>query len=187
MTGASIKIEDAALLAMLDNAAAAGRDLTGLLDELGAQVELATQRSFETEQDPDGNPWPKSLRALAKGGQTLTLTARLRQSITRRVSAHAVEVGTPVVYAAIHQFGGEVKHEAGTVTLYRHYDAKSDTFDPRFRRKSKSNFATEHVRGAYTVTMPKRPFLGVGPRLSSILREVTRDWLRRNTGGVARA
>jgi len=186
MAGAGLKIESAALEAMLGNALAAGLDLSDLMERMAGHLEFSTARHFEQERSPDGTPWPPSLRALAEGGQTLTKTARLRQSITSRAGATSAEVGTNVVYAAIHQFGGEVKHAARTVTLYRHYDAATDTFDPKFRKKKRSNFATDHQVGAYTVTVPARPFLGVGPSDLAALREIARDWLRDATGGVVR-
>lgn len=185
MAGASIKIDSAALNALLERALAAGSELYGLMEAMGGHLEFSTARHFEQERDPDGNPWPASLRALTESGQTLTKTARLRQSITTRVTPTSAEVGTNVVYAAIHQFSGEVKREARTVTLYRHYDAASDTFDPKFRKKKRSNFATDHQVGPYTVKVPARPFLGVGPADVGALREIARDWLRDATGGQA--
>lgn len=181
MTGASLRIDSAALSAMLDRAIAAGTNLSGLMEQMAGHLEFATARHFEQEKDADGTPWPPSLRALTEGGQTLTKTARLRQSITSRATAAAAEVGTNLVYAAIHQFGGAVKHEARTVTLYRHYDPETkfgNPFDPKFRRKSKSTYASDHQVGPYTVTMPARPFLGVGPADVGALRAIARDWLR---------
>lgn len=193
MTGASIRIDSAdldwdATLGVLRAIQARAVDLTGLMDEMGAHLETATAQHFEAERAPDGNPWPKSMRALAQGGQTLTKTARLRQSITRRTSAHAVEIGTNVVYAAIHQFGGEIKKEAGTVTVYRWVRGDMSRFDDwRFvkRNSGRANFEERLNVAAHTVTMPARPFLGVGPSDLTALREIARDWLRDATGGLA--
>lgn len=183
-TGASLRFELGDVQKLLDGLILAGGDQSDLMDRLGAHIELETQRRFETERDPDGNPWPKSLRALAEGSQTLTETARLRQSITRRATASSAEVGTNVVYSAIHQFGGTVQRQARTVTLYRHYNARTDTFDPKFRRKSKSNFATDHQVKAHTVKMTARPFLGAAPTTMKVLGEIARDWLA-EAGGLA--
>ena len=74
-------------------------------DEVGQTLVSSTLYRFEEGRAPDGVPWLPSRRARETGGQTLVDTARLRNSITHRASADGVEVGTNVVYAAIHQFG----------------------------------------------------------------------------------
>ena len=76
-----------------------------VFDAIGTSLRTSTVKRFEEEKTPDGDPWPPSQRVLLKGGQTLTDTARLRNSITHVATAEQVEVGTNVVYAAIHQFG----------------------------------------------------------------------------------
>ncbi len=79
------------------------------MDQIGSHLAAATIRRFQIETAPDGKPWQKSLRALADGGQTLTDKGHLRRSITHRVAAdgRSVDVGSNLVYAAIHQFGGQ--------------------------------------------------------------------------------
>lgn len=81
------------------------RDLRPLLAEIGEQVVSQTQINFITGRGPDGKAWIPSRRAEA-GGQTLIDTGRLRGSIGYRATDRQVEIGTNVVYAAIHQFGG---------------------------------------------------------------------------------
>ena len=78
------------------------------MDQIGRYLVDSTLRRFERERAPDGSPWLKSARALAEGGRTLTDTGRLRGSIAHTVTdgGRAVEVGSNVLYAAIHQFGG---------------------------------------------------------------------------------
>lgn len=79
-----------------------------IMDRIGRHMVASTHRRFERERAPDGTPWLKSARAIVEGGQTLTDTGRLRISIAHTVvdGGRAVEVGSNVVYAAIHQFGG---------------------------------------------------------------------------------
>ena len=108
--------------------------------EIGSLLESSTLYRFEREREPSGKPWLASARAVAEGGQTLTDSGRLRASITHNVTdgGRAVEVGSNLIYAAIHQFGGQ----AG-----------------RGRK----------------VTIPARPFLGIGRRdRDGILRIVGR-------------
>ncbi|MBP2301306.1 phage virion morphogenesis protein [Azospirillum picis] len=185
-TGASIQIDDADLRKLLGRLDASARDMTGLMEQLAAQVEFDTQRRFETQTDPDGNPWPPSARALAENGETLTDTARLRQSITSRAGRTEFSVGTNVVYAAIHQFGGTIHQQTRQQTLYWHHAGDtgsaawraSRTFgDWRFAKRSRANYSEVHTVQAHDVTMPARPFLGVSESGMAVLGEIARDWL----------
>ena len=117
-----------------------------------------------------------SRNAAKKGGQTLTDTARLRQSITHRADAAGVEVGSNVVYAAIHQFGGTIRKKAPKQTL--EFD---DDTGRLISRKAAARRKTGLIRvvnaqiGAHSVTMPARPFLGISDQgRTSILDIVTR-------------
>lgn len=83
-------------------------DLRPVLREIGAALVTSTRHRFETQRAPDGDTWPPSAAALAEGRATLRRTARLFKSITFAVHPAAVEVGTNVIYAAPHQFGGDV-------------------------------------------------------------------------------
>lgn len=74
-------------------------------DRVGQELVASTVGRFERGRGPDDQPWTPSRRAARDGGQTLVDTARLRGSIAHRASADGVEVGTNVVYGAIHQFG----------------------------------------------------------------------------------
>ena len=91
-----------------------------VLDYIGAAMETTTLRRFERAADPDGVPWLKSARVLnvglkGKTGVTLTKSSDLKKSITHSVTGKTAEIGTNVIYAAIHQFGGEIKRGRRTV------------------------------------------------------------------------
>ncbi len=128
-----------AIAARLDNAAP-------MYDAIGDHLELSIDRNFEFEKTPDGNPWPKSLRALATGGKTLTDSARLKQSITRNASASGVEVGTNVEYAAIQQKGGTITAKT----------AKGLAFSIQERGSNKPKKVV-----VKSVKIPARPFIGL--------------------------
>ena len=104
----SVGIEGSALDAALERLAAVLTNPSAVMDQVGRYLVSSTLRRFERERAPDGKPWLKSARALAEGGRTLTDTGRLRSSIAHTVTegGHVVEVGSNVLYAAIHQFGG---------------------------------------------------------------------------------
>lgn len=104
----SLEIEGAALDAALARVTAVLSRSDAIMDRIGDYLVAATHRRFAVERGPDGKPWLKSARAIADGGRTLTDTGRLRGSIAHTVTdgGRVVEVGSDVLYAAIHQFGG---------------------------------------------------------------------------------
>lgn len=81
-------------------------DLSPVMRAIGEILVEQTDTAFETGTSPGGQRWSPSRRASATSGQTLIDTGRLRNSITRRLTPSSVEVGSNVVYAAIHQLGG---------------------------------------------------------------------------------
>ena len=92
-------------------------------DRIGAYLVTATLDRFDREQGPDGKPWQKSVRAMATGGLTLTDTGGLRGSITHNVAGdgRSVDVGSNLVYAAIHQFGGKAGRNKSVTLPARPY------------------------------------------------------------------
>jgi len=111
MAGIALKIEMDGLKGLEGrlNALASFGDVgrRALLSDIGEEVISQTRQRFRDEKAPDGTAWKRSQRAEAEGGQTLTDTARLKNSLSRNVDADSVEVGFDVIYAAIHQLGGE--------------------------------------------------------------------------------
>lgn len=121
----------------------AGRltDLAPAMARIGTALEGVVERRFASERGPGGNPWIPSRRARTEGGQTLTLSGRLRRSITARTGPDFVELGSDVVYAAIHQLGG-------TILPRRAERLAFVGFDGRFVQADR-------------VDIPARPFLGM--------------------------
>lgn len=123
------------------------RDTT-LLRAVGVGLVEATQSRFERGVDPEGNAWAPLNPGYAAGkrGPGILRESGMRgglmSSITFATSSDAVEVGTNRVYAAIHQFGGEIKPKSGDRLVF------SIAAAPVFAR---------------SVTIPARPFLGFGP------------------------
>lgn len=116
--------------------------------EIGSRLVASTIRRLETGRGPGGVPWKKSERAIREGGQTLTDSARLRSSITYNVLTDGVEVGTNVIYAAIHQLGGRTPPRV---------------IRPRNKRALYWPGARHPVRSVNHPgsVIPARPFLGV--------------------------
>lgn len=117
-----IKVEDEAIKAALQRLGRAlplGGDMTPAMQSLGRIGKTGAQLRFRSETAPDGTRWLRSKRAKAEGGQTLSLTRRLRNSITYAADHASVEIGTNVIYARIHQLGGVAGrvYETGGVFL----------------------------------------------------------------------
>jgi len=129
------------------------RVIAGLLED-------RTAENFATESGPLGK-WP-AIKPPKNKARThpkiLRDTSRLKASITTRYSETTAEIGTNVIYAAIHQFGGDIDMPARSQQSYfkQHEDG---TVGRLFVRKSASNFAQWHTRGAHKIHMPARPFL----------------------------
>ena len=180
--GLQISVDDAKLQTALRRMRRwVQRDIQETMDEIGARLEASTMHRFETEAGPTGEPWKPSHASYDRGGagvhprggghrdrgQTLTDTGRLRASITRRVrGGDTVEVGTNVVYAAIHQFGGKTGPR---------------TIRPKRKKALAWPGARHPVRSVRHPgsKVPARPFLGIsrGDR-DAILRIVQRRALR---------
>jgi phage virion morphogenesis protein len=79
-----------------------GRDM---LNDVGAALTENVRMSFVMGASPYGVKW---LPLKFRRGDPLRDTDRLMNSITYRVAADGVEVGTNVPYAGVHQFGYSV-------------------------------------------------------------------------------
>ena len=106
--GGGVVVDIVALDGALPRLAAVLSHPDDIMDRIGRYLVVSTHRRFERERAPDGTPWLKSARAAAEGNPTLSDTGRLHGSIAHALTdgGHGVEVGSNVVYAAIHQFGG---------------------------------------------------------------------------------
>ena len=74
--------------------------------------------------------------------------------------------------AAIQEFGGTIHRAAGTTTIYRKM-SKDGTHllrGGRFVKRRTSNYATTHAHGAYTITIPPRPYF------RNMIRKNGRTW-----------
>jgi len=119
-----VDIDDRILRRALRRLEAAGADLTPALKDIGEALLLSTQQRFSDQVDPDGRPWkPLSdeYRRRKKHPKILTETTNLRGRIVWQLVLGGVEVGTDVVYAAIHQFGGRAGRELAAEIPARPY------------------------------------------------------------------
>lgn len=78
-------------------------DMQPAMEGIGRALLTRVQFGFRRSQDPWGAPWrPLVLRR----GQPLVDTGILRRSMGYRAERHSVSLGTNIIYAPTHQFGG---------------------------------------------------------------------------------
>lgn len=154
----TITVQDANVLAGLRKMKAVAEDLGPVLADIGAELESSTVKRFVTNVAPDGVPWPPSARALATGRPTLVQFGDLRDSIHYVVDGDAVEVGSNLVYAGIHQMGGTItaKGKALAFTLF--------------------NGAFVQTK---SVTIPARPYLGMSSNDNAAVLDIVGEHLAR--------
>ena len=114
-TGLEIRIESKAvdrLNRRISELAAGLTDFGPLLESIGAEVESQTRRRIAEEKAaPDGTPWQPWSDAYAEtrhGGHSLLEgEGELLDSLQFLVGSDRVEIGSNLIYAAIHQHGGD--------------------------------------------------------------------------------
>lgn len=87
--------------------------------EIGAYMLRRVQENFLDQTLWSGAPMPRSAAAIARSGQTLMDSRALRQSYTWNLIAGGVEIGTNLVYGAIHHFGGQAGRGHRTTIVAR--------------------------------------------------------------------
>ena len=143
----------------LDRASQAIERVTGwdrfeLMDTIGRLVQLQTRRRIEVEKEgPDGTKWPENYQK----SPTLYATGALHDSIDYQTGLGQITVGSPLVHAAIHHFGGVIKAKVAKALA--------------FKRGNDTVFAK-------SVTMPARPYLGISADNAEEIEDVVADFVR---------
>lgn len=129
-------------------------NFTGLHKEIGEFLTESTKDRFKSEEGPEGKKWEPSYRAQSSGGKTLTKNATLKNSITYRESSKNVDVGTNIIYAAVHQKGKKIKAKDANYLKFK----VGDTW---VQKKS--------------VEIPARPFLGISDEDRKEIQNIIKD------------
>lgn len=138
-------------------------DTAPLMDDIGQYLVNATLGRIDKEETPDGEKWEPSYRAEREGGKTLQDSGRLRDSYTHNVlSDVSVEIGSNLLYAAIH-------HEGGTITAKDGGNLKFKIGNQWVQKKS--------------VEMPARPALGISTEDENEIHAITEDFLQELISG----
>ena len=104
-----IRIEN---LAAIEQAFRQLADRTGnlrpALDEIGEHLAETTKHRFQTSTSPEGRRWAEnkpSTLASKRGNLPLVREGDLQDEIYSRATGSEVTIGSPMIYAATHQFG----------------------------------------------------------------------------------
>ena len=171
-------------------------DMSGAMKNLARILKTGAQLRFRSQVSPEGTPWKPSRRVQEEGGQTLSLSGRLRRSLTTASSRTTATVGTNDIRAAIHQFGGVIRAKKGSFLSIPVTDAARQAGSPRnfpaelaVAQTLKGQFilvskeGTTHYILKRQVVMPARPFLGASEAdkaelLQSMDRYLASAWRR---------
>lgn len=109
----SIDIDDGPVLDALNRLFARTNDLSPVLIKIGERMQESTQERFRTGTAPDGSAWKDKsdvTKAIYGGLWDKPLvgnSGRLSGEIARQLDGKtAVMIGSPMIYASMHQFGG---------------------------------------------------------------------------------
>lgn len=180
MVGVFIRVDAAGVRRAFERLEAGLRDARPLMREVAFLMADAVAENFAQGGRPT---W----LGLASGGRsTLQDTGRLRNSIVQYSDATAAIVGTNLVYAAIHQFGGEIKFAPRSGRSRLRTDARGNLL--RQGESNRAVFARDtHTRvrtvrwtnaGGWTVRMPARPFLHLTEADNREIEGAAQNYLR---------
>lgn len=156
MSGVSIRV-DARGLGGVEAALARLAPLDGvaLLNGLARRIQEQTRRRIEDlKTAPDGTLWP----ANRAGTPTLYRSGALSRSIDYAVQGDRLIVGSGLIYAAIHQYGGTILPKRAGALVFKIGDRT--------------------VR-AKRVRIPPRPYLGLSAGDGIELVEIVAAYIRR--------
>lgn len=166
-----------------------GADMSPVMRDIAFLGENSTRARFRSESGPDGQRWEPSQRVQKRGGKTLTESGHLGNSIASGWTPRLAKWGTNRIYAAIHQFGGQMNIAARSQQAYFRQDGRTGLVGNRFVKKRRSNFAQWVTIAAYSIAMPARPFLGVSADDERDILDLVSDHIsnlvRRNAPGGA--
>ena len=193
MAGVSFLLDDKTALDSLARLKRAAGDLDGAMHALGGHFVFSTQRNIETETAPDGQKWrPLSPRTAEKRigrgrgarmrgyGHILRVTARLYQTISYQVLAAGVEWGSNLVYARIHQLGGDIDMQPRQGTIHLKNIRRRGNRFVRFNTRGAESRVVS-IRG-HRIHIPARAFLGISAYDRQRVPDIVADHLRKEAG-----
>ncbi|MEZ3140810.1 phage virion morphogenesis protein [Citrobacter braakii] len=167
MSGVHIKFDAAQLQQLLGTRLKNLEYPYYIMQGVALELDAITQDAFRNHGDPVGS-WPglrpSTRRAKERRGRSIERILRdsgiLATSVQINYSRTYAEISTNMVYAAIHQFGGDI-HRSGVVRLRTRRNGKL------YKRGNLATFAKKNHKLAverpvsYTIHIPARPFFPI--------------------------
>jgi len=163
----------------------AGKIIKRILRDI--QVELGDEfdRNFE-RQAFFSEAWA---RRKSPSGTLLIDTGNLRRSVRSRTTENSITFFTDLPYASIHNDGGEIVVTAKMKRFfwYKYYEA-TGSFGRKKNGERRNDKRTQQLsteadfwrfmalkRAGTTIRIPRRRFLGAGPEVERIVREIIEE------------
>ena len=178
----TVTFDDARIMGALARIEAGLGAGSGLLRVLGDYGRDSTRRRFLAQTGPDGSPWTPLNPAYAlikpSGFNILYLTGALEGSVTYETGASEVRWGSPMVYAAAHQFGVKIVPKNAKALSF----VLGDTFAAgNSGAMGNTQAILVQVR---SVTIPARPYLGLSAEDRVEIPLLAEEFLLRQIGGA---
>lgn len=160
------------------------RILSDIRVELGDEFD----RNFE-RQAFFSDAWARRKSPTRPGGTILVDTGTLRRSVKSRTTDDSITFYTDLPYAAIHNDGGEivVTEKMKRFFWHKYYEA-TGSFGRKKNGERRNDKRTRQLsteadfwrfmalkRAGTTIRIPRRRFLGTGPEVERIVREIIED------------
>ena len=167
-----------------DTKAVIRRILSDIRVELGDEFD----RNFE-RQAFFNDAWTRRKSPPRPSGTILVDTGTLRRSIRSRTTDDSITFYTDLPYAAIHNDGGEivVTEKMKRFFWHKYYEA-TGSFGRKKNGERRNDKRTRQLsteadfwrfmalkRAGTTIRIPRRRFLGTGPEVERIVREIIED------------
>jgi len=193
-TGVTIRLDDrdtqarlASLAELLD-----GRSLAPTLREIRDELLSIRTERFITGRGVNGVPWPAKKRVVKGRDKTLVYSGRLRDGMGARIEGSTLTIGSVLPYAAIHEFGGQIRQHAYSRNIRfttRRAVRKDDSVYQRtlFARNNDraKKVTTKRVTfGERVINIPARPWLGIGREDLTAINAVIERRIAAITGGA---
>lgn len=169
MTGARLiaSFDDRTLTAALSGVRAALVQPEQLLRAIGTGMAHNVRDRMDRGVDPQGSAWKAlspAYAAVKRGTKILIesgMSGGLQGSISFSTEGHSVTVGTNKKYGAVHQFGAVIRPKTAKALVFKLGD---------------------RVVRVKSVTIPARPYLGLGADDRETIEDVTWALVRRKLG-----
>ena len=160
------------------------RILSDIRVELGDEFD----RNFE-RQAFFNDAWVRRKSPTRPGGTILVDTGTLRRSVRSRTTDDSITFYTDLPYAAIHNDGGEivVTEKMKRFFWHKYYEA-TGSFGRKKNSERRNDKRTRQLsteadfwrfmalkRAGTTIRIPRRRFLGTGPEVERIVREIIEE------------